>query len=101
MKSGSTPSANHVDSNPTLKELQLTMPDLTEDQYIHILVALNHKPVAPRGNATFASIFEFASGLLPVAPNRWIIDSGKTHHITFSSKLLMDIDESAFFFTQR
>lgn len=69
------------------------MPNLTEDQYVQVLAALNPKPVAPQANIASASASDFASGLLPVAPNRWIIDSGATHHITSSSKLLTKTNE--------
>ncbi|XP_062026708.1 uncharacterized protein LOC133742987 [Rosa rugosa] len=59
---GNTPSDNHVDSSPTFKELQSTMPNLTEVQYIQILVALNPKLVTPQANATSPSASDFASG---------------------------------------
>ena len=91
--SSSTPSANHVDCTPTFKELQSTMPNLTEDQYVQILAALNAKPAPPQANKASTSASDYASGLLPVAPNRWIIDSGATHHITSSSNLLSNTNK--------
>ncbi|KAM5577028.1 hypothetical protein ABKV19_007729 [Rosa sericea] len=57
------PSANQVDSNPTFQELQASLPNLTEDQYIQILGALTPKPSIPKANAAAASVSEFASGL--------------------------------------
>lgn len=70
---------NHVACTPSFKELQSTLPNLTEDQYSQVIAALNPKPPTPQANA--ASTTEFASGLSLVDPNRWIIDSGATHHI--------------------
>ncbi|XP_024179119.1 uncharacterized protein LOC112185140 [Rosa chinensis] len=72
-------SANHVDCTPSFKELQVTLPNLTEDQYTQVIAALNPKPPTPQANA--ASAIEFALGLSMVDPNRWIINSGATHHI--------------------
>lgn len=70
MKTGSTPSANHVESIPILKELQFTMPNLTEDQYIQILVAWNPKPVALLANAASVrslNLHQVCNQLLPIA----------------------------------
>ncbi|XP_040373173.1 uncharacterized protein LOC121052379 [Rosa chinensis] len=55
--------ANQVDFNPTFQELQASLPNLTEDQYVQILGALTSKPVTPQANAAAASVFEYASGL--------------------------------------
>jgi len=82
------PSANQVDFNPTFQELQVSLPNLTEDQYVQILSALTTKPVTPQANVVADSTFKHTSGLLPVAHNRWILDSGATHHITSSPTLL-------------
>jgi hypothetical protein len=41
------PSANQVDFNPTFQELQVSLPNLTEDQYAQIPSALTTKPVTP------------------------------------------------------
>ncbi|XP_061996894.1 uncharacterized protein LOC133714701 [Rosa rugosa] len=57
----SNASANHVDCTPSFKELQATLPNLTEDQYTQVIAALNPKPSTPQANA--ASAAEFASGL--------------------------------------
>ncbi|XP_062018138.1 uncharacterized protein LOC133734522 [Rosa rugosa] len=53
-------SVNHVDCTPSFKELQATLPNLTEDQYTQVIAALNPKPPTPQANA--ASATEFASG---------------------------------------
>jgi hypothetical protein len=41
------PSTNQVDFNPTFQELQVSLPNLTEDQYVQILSALTTKPITP------------------------------------------------------
>jgi len=46
---------------------------------------LTSKPVTPQANVVAALTFKHTSGLLLVAHNRWILDSGATHHITYSS----------------
>jgi hypothetical protein len=88
------PSANQVDFNPTFQELQVSLPNLTKDQYVQILSALTSKPVTPQANV--ASVFKHISGLLPVAHNCWILDSGATHHITSSPTSLMNVDKNPF-----
>nr|TKS14918.1 hypothetical protein D5086_0000038780 [Populus alba] len=88
------PSANQVDFNPTFQELQASLPNLTEDQYDQILSALTTKPVTTQANVAAASAFQHTSGLLPVAHNRWILDSGATHHITSSPTSLKHVDKN-------
>jgi hypothetical protein len=80
-----------VDFNPTFQELQVSLPNLTEDQYVQILSALTTKPVTTQANVVAASAFKRTSGLLPVAHNRWILDSGATHHITSSPTSLKHV----------
>ena len=87
------PSANQVDFNPTFQELQVSLPNLIEDQYVQILGALTTKPVTPHVNVVAASTFKHTSGLLPVAHNRWILDSGATHHITSSPTSSKHVDK--------
>ncbi|KAM5570075.1 hypothetical protein ABKV19_017208, partial [Rosa sericea] len=87
-------SASHVDCTPSFKELQATLPNLTEDQYTQVIAALNPKPPTPQANA--ASATEFASGLSLVDPNRWIIDSGATHHIINSPHLFTSHKNASF-----
>ncbi|KAK9923369.1 hypothetical protein M0R45_031791 [Rubus argutus] len=53
---------------------------------------MNPKAGAPQANAASASLSEFSEGLSLVDPNRWIIDSGATHHITSSPQSLTTID---------
>jgi hypothetical protein len=88
------PSANQVDFSPTFQELQVSLPNLTEDQYVQILSALTTKPVTPQANVVADSTFKHTSGLLPVAHNRWILDSGATHHITSSPTLLKHVNKN-------
>ena len=65
------------------------LPNLTEDQYTQVITALNPTPQIPQDNAAPAT--EYATGLLHVAQNRWILDSGATHHITFSPTSLINV----------
>jgi len=88
------PSANQVDFNPTFQELQVSLPNLTEDQYVQILSALTTKPVTPQANVVAALAFKRTSGLLLVAHNRWILDSGATHHITSSPTSIKHVDKN-------
>lgn len=83
------PFANHVDATPTFNELQRMLPNLTNDQYTQVIDALTPTPQAPQANV--ASATEYATGLLHVAPNRWILDSGATHHIVSSPTSLINI----------
>jgi len=83
-----------VDFNPTFQELQVSLPNLTEDQYVQILSALTTKPITPQANVVADSTFKHTSGLLPVAHNRWILDSGATHHITSSPTLLKHVNKN-------
>jgi hypothetical protein len=82
-----------VDFNPTFQELQVSLPNLTEDQYVQILSALTTKPITPQANVVAASTFKHTSGLLSVAHNRWILDSGATHHITSSPTSSKHVDK--------
>nr|XP_011467147.1 PREDICTED: uncharacterized protein LOC105352268 [Fragaria vesca subsp. vesca] len=66
--SKSISSANFVDSSasnsvPTFQELQNTLPDLTEEQYVQVIAALSPKATVPQANATSASVSEFSKGL--------------------------------------
>ena len=88
------PSANQVDFNPTFQELQVSLPNLTGDQYDQTFSALTTKPVTTQANVVAASAFKHTSGLLPVAHNRWILDSGATHHITSSPTSLKHVDKN-------
>jgi len=88
------PSANQVDFNPTFQELQVSLPNLIEDQYVQILSALTTKPVTPQANVVAALAFKRTSGLLLVAHNRWILDSGATHHITSSPTSIKHVDKN-------
>lgn len=65
------------------------LPNLTDDQYSHVIATLTPTPQAPQANA--ASATEYATGLLPIAPNRWILDSGATHHIISSPTSLINV----------
>ncbi|KAM1406159.1 hypothetical protein ACFXTH_000858 [Malus domestica] len=86
-------SAHHVASTPTIKALQAAVPNLSEKQYADIFSALTSKNdesqaanEAPQAHAALTS--PPPSGLSPLVPGRWIIDSGATDHITCSSSLL-------------
>ena len=52
------------------------------------------KPVTPQANVVAALTFKHTSGLLLVAHNRWILDSGATHHITSSPTSLKHVDKN-------
>ena len=92
----SRPSANQVDFNSTLQQLQVSLPNLTKEQYIQILSTLNPNP-NPQANAVTPATpaVEDNSGLLPVAQNHWILDSGATHHITSSPAELQSVDTNS------
>jgi hypothetical protein len=55
---------------------------------------LTTKLVTPQANVVADSTFKHTSGLLPVAHNRWILDSGATHHTTSSPTLLKHVDKN-------
>ncbi|XP_024159763.1 uncharacterized protein LOC112167035 [Rosa chinensis] len=57
-----SPSSNHVNANPTFKELQGMLPNLTEDHYTQVIAALTPTPQIPQANAT-TSATEYATGL--------------------------------------
>jgi hypothetical protein len=54
---------------------------------------LTTKPITPQANVVAASTFKHTSGLLSVAHNRWILDSGATHHITSSPTSSKHVDK--------
>ena len=77
----------------TIKDLQIVMPNLSDKQYEDIFYVLNFKndgpPVENDGpQAHHAAASTAPSGLSPLVPGRWIIDSGATYHITRSPYLL-------------
>ena len=82
-------------SGPSVNNSQLETPSFTQEQYQQIMALLNNGNAQSKANiAGQLSPFCLSSHISSSHSNKWIIDSGATHHITSTLELLSEVSPS-------